>query len=301
MILVVGATGKVGTEICRRLGQQHMPFRALVRTSSSPGKVAQLRELGAEIAVGDLREWRSLDAACAGVDSVITTVSSMPYSYVAGVNDIETTDLSGTKRLIAAAENSGVKHFTYLSFSRNINVESPLHSAKRAIEHEIRESGFGYTILRPSYFMEVWLSPAVGFDPVEGKATICGDGRAPVSWIHVDDVAEFAVRSLTSPVARNAILELGGPDALSPLEVVELFERLSGHPMELTPVSEEELAQQQRSATDDMARSFTALMRVLALGDAIDMSDLLERMPIELTSVEQYARAVLWKQPARVG
>src|SRR5690349_15764529 len=145
MILVVGATGKVGTEICRQLADQRMPFRAFVRTSSSRGRVAQLRELGAELVVGDLRDWHSLEIACSGIESVITTVSSMPFSYVAGVNDIETTDLTGTKRLIAAAENAGVKHFTYLSFSGNIDLECPLRNAKRAIEHELHESGLGYT------------------------------------------------------------------------------------------------------------------------------------------------------------
>ena len=53
-----------------------------------------------------------------------------------------------------------------------------------------------YTILRAGYFMEAWLSPAVGFDPINAKATIYGAGQNPISWISLQDVAQFAVTSL---------------------------------------------------------------------------------------------------------
>ena len=57
--------------------------------------------------------------------------------------------------------------------------------------------------------MEVWLSPAVGFDPGDGTVTLYGEGTKPVSYIATADVAAFAVASLTAPAARNAVLELG--------------------------------------------------------------------------------------------
>ena len=87
-----------------------------------------------------------------------------------------------------------------------------------------------YTILRPSCFMEVWLSPAVGFDPGNGTVTLYGEGTQPVSYIATADVAAFAVASLTAPAARNAVLELGGPEALSQLEAKEVFEEVLGRP-----------------------------------------------------------------------
>ena len=97
----------------------------------------------------------------------------------------------------------------------------PLRNAKRAVESHLKDSGLVYTILRPSYFTEFWFSPAVGFDVADAKAQIYGSGENPISWISFKDVAQFAVESLDNPAAQNVTLELGGPEALSPLQVVQ--------------------------------------------------------------------------------
>ncbi len=301
MILVVGATGVVGGEICRRLIASGQPVRALVRDSSAPDKVAALQALGVETVVGDLRDGASLDAACRGVSAVITTAASMPYSYVPGQNDITTTDAAGTMRLVDAAIAAGAEHFTYTSFSSNLDIDTPLTQAKRAVEHHLIDSGLGYTILRPSCFMEAWLSPMVGFDPANGKATIYGTGAEPVSWIAVGDVAEFAVRSIDAPAARNTALELGGPDALSPLEVVRIFEEIGGRPLETQHVPVEALQAQQEAATDPMAQSFSGLMRAVAGGDRIDMASTLRVIPVPMTTVRDYARAVIGETAGAAG
>ena len=60
MVLIVGSTGLVGTEICRLLAEQKTPFRALVRHDSAPEKVELLKSLGAELVVGDLKDPASL-------------------------------------------------------------------------------------------------------------------------------------------------------------------------------------------------------------------------------------------------
>ena len=90
MILVVGSTGMVGSEICHILASKGLPFRALVRETSDPAKVERLKGYGAELVQGDLRDPASLAAACKGVDQVICTVSAMPFSYQPGVNDMQT-------------------------------------------------------------------------------------------------------------------------------------------------------------------------------------------------------------------
>ena len=229
--LVVGATGMVGMEICSRLAAQGKAVRALVRTSSDPDKVSKLGAMGVATVQGDLRDRASLDAACRGVDSVITTASSMPFAYVPGENDIRTTDLEGDLSLIDAAKAAKVRHFIYTSFSRNLDLDFPLRNAKRAVEKHLQESGMTYTILRPSFFMEVWLSPAVGFDAANAKAAIYGDGTKPL-FNRRAHMAQFAVASLENPAARNAILELGGPEALTPLQVVKVFEEAQGRQFE---------------------------------------------------------------------
>jgi NADH dehydrogenase len=289
MILVVGATGLVGSEICRRLIAERKPVTALTRSTSDPAKVEALRQLGATIVQGDLRDRASLGAACRGASAVITTVSSMPFSYVPGKNDIQTTDLDGTLALVDAAAEAGVGHLVYTSFSGNLDLDFPLRNAKRTVEARLTSSGLRYTILRPSCFMEVWLSPAVGFDPQNSRATIYGTGKQPIAWIAAADVAEFAVRSLDSVAARNATLELGGPASLTALEAVAIFEHVGGTSFELHYVTEQELRAQQSAAADPMAQSFSGLMRCVAAGDRIDMAPLLELIPVRQTTVRDYA------------
>jgi uncharacterized protein YbjT (DUF2867 family) len=297
MILVVGSTGMVGSEICRRLAARHRPIRALVRTTSQPLKIEALRALGVEIAIGDLRDAASLASACQGVSTVISTAASMPLAYEAGVNDVTSTDVAGVRQLVDAARTAGVARFIYTSISGNIKVSCPLHDAKREIERYLQGSGLTWTILRPSCFMQVWLTPAVGFDPANARVTVYGDGDRPISWISIEDLAEIAVRSLDVPVTRNAILELGGPEPLTPLEAIRIFERLAGRTFEVRHVSEEALRAQQEAAADPMQQSFAALMRAVARGDSVDMHGLLQSFGMRLTSVEEFAAVSLGKMP----
>ncbi len=301
MILVVGSTGLVGRDICRRLAAKGLPVRALVRETSDPTKVAELERLGLEIVRGDVRDPASLARACSSVDAVISTVSSMPFAYQAGVNDIATTDCDGSIRLIETARQAGVRKFIYTSFSGNIDPAFPLRDAKRRVEAHLRASGLDWTILRPSYFMEVWLSPAGGFDAAASTATIYGNGTNPISWISLTDVAAFAVASLDNDAARNATLELGGAEAVSPLGVVGLFERAGGRAFAVQHVPVEALETQQAAATDPMQQSFTALMRCYAAGDPIDMSAVLRAFPLSLTSVADYAMKVTTANAAPAG
>jgi uncharacterized protein YbjT (DUF2867 family) len=290
MYLVVGATGNLGGEICRRLTAEGKPVRGLVRATTAREKQDKLAGYGVELVEGDVRDRASLDAACRGVTAVISTVSSMPFSYVPDANNIQTVDTEGLMNLIEAAQAAGVQRFIYTSFT--MDNEFPLRNAKRAVEGRLEESGLTYTILRSGYFMEAWLSPAVGFDYPNAKAQIYGSGENPISWISLTDVAQFAVESLDNPAARNATLELGGPEALSPAQVVKIFEELGGQAFEVQQVPEEALEEQQKAATDPMQASFTGLMRGYAQGGPIDMQATLAVFPVQLTSVRDYARRV---------
>ncbi len=121
-----------------------------------------------------------------------------------------------------------IEKFIYLSFSGHLDEECPLQKAKRAVETHLKKSGMKYTILRPSFFMEIWLSAAVGFDAENRHVNLYGDGNKPISYISYRDVARFAIESLTNPAAKNAILEIGGPNQLSQWDAVRIFEEVSG-------------------------------------------------------------------------
>jgi NADH dehydrogenase len=280
--LVVGATGILGGEICRLLAERDAPLRALVRETSDPAKVESLRKLGAETVEGDLKDRESLAAACAGTAVVVSTASST-ISRADG-DTIESVDRDGQLALVDAAVAAGVGRFVYVSFTE-MAVDSPLQGAKRAVEQRLQESELDYTILRPTHFMEVWLGPAVGFDVANATARIHGSGERKVSWISFRDVARLAVASLDDSELRRATVEFGGPEALSPLDAVRIFEEETGRTFALEHVPEEALERELETATDSLAQSFAALMLATARARRVAPANL-----PGLRSVRDYAR-----------
>lgn len=293
VILVVGATGLLGTEICRRLASAGKPFRAMVRSTSDPAKKETLRRLGGKLVEGDLKERASLDRACAGTTAVITTPSAI-LSQQQG-DTFESVDLRGQMQLIDAAGTANVGHFVFVSVSGSLlkHADNPLVDAKQAVENRLRQSGLIYTILRPTGFMEIWLSPYVGFDFANAKATIYGSGENKISYISLHNVADFAVEAVSNSAAQNSVLELGGSHAFTQFEVVRIFEEVSGRTFEKQFVSEEALKARKSAATNCVERTFADLTLAAVRGDTIDMRETFKKFSVRPRSVREYAKTVV--------
>jgi uncharacterized protein YbjT (DUF2867 family) len=289
--LVIGATGLVGFEVCRRLTESGAAVRALIRTTADAGKRAELDRLGIELVPGDLKDAGSLARACTGVKAVISTASST-LSRQEG-DSIETVDRRGQLALVDAARAAGVEHFVFVSFRDNPAIRFPLTEAKREVERALEQSGMAYTILQASYFMEIWLSPALGFDAANGKVRIYGDGTQPVSWISYTDVARAAATAVSEPAARHQVVELGGPQALSPHEVVRMFEAAGAGEIATEHVPAAALQAQMNAATDPLEKTFAGLMLQYASGDAIDPAASRALFPFRMTSVRDFVAAQL--------
>jgi uncharacterized protein YbjT (DUF2867 family) len=288
MILVVGSTGFLGSDVVRRLAGAGKQVRALVRASSDPTKRALLEASGATLVEGDLKDAASLQRACAGVDTVISTASATLSR--GGGDNLETVDRQGQMNLVEAAEATGVRHFIFVSFSGNVNESFPLHDAKRAVEKRVREGRMTYTILRPSYFMEVWLSPMLGFDAAGGTVRIYGTGDQEMSMISVTDVGAYIVGCVDNPLVEKQTIELGGPEPTTYNTVVGLFEKALGKSIAREHVPAEALEAQWRAASDPMEKTFAALMLGAARGDVIDVRPALDKVPIQLTPVSAFVR-----------
>ncbi len=297
MILIVGSTGVLGSEICHRLTVAGKPVRGLVRSTSDPDKVQYLKALGVQTIIGDLRNPASLVEACRGVDAVISTANTV-VSRQPG-DSIPVTDQQGQLDLVRSARAAGVKHFVFISVPTNV-IECPLTIAKHAVEKALLASGMTYTFLCPGMFMETALSPMLGFDYPNAKATICGDGHAKNVFISINDVAQYTVESLSNPEARNANLELGYPQPYSILEVVREFEKIGGRHFELQFVPEAALLAQRAAATDPLQETFAALMLNMAHGIRLDSTQARKIFYFPLTSIEEYAQRVLASLPVYI-
>ena len=287
MNLVVGATGNVGGAVCEALRAQGKPVRAMVRESSDPERVRWLEQLGAEVVRGELRDPGSLTRACESVDTVVsgaTTITSL------GTDSISAVDRDGQLSLVDAAQDAKVSHFIYVSYTRNVDTDDPLTQAKRAVEQRLRESGMGFTILRPSYFMEMWLGPTLGWELADGHARVLGSGEQRVNWISARDVVAAIVACVDNGQALGQTIELGGPEALTPNEVVRLAESFLGRPIAVERVPVEELEQQADEAAGTDASIFPSLMLCQTRGDEIGAAPEWLRPQ---TTVDEYLRGAL--------
>ena len=224
-ILVVGATGLLGSEICRLLcGSQHA-VRGLVRPGSP--RIEMLRRLGVDLAAGDLRDVRSLEAALRGVTTVISTASGAARRLPG--DSLGRVDRDGQRALVDAARRGGARRFVFASLSPHLPRTTPLVRYKRQTEAAVRGSGMAWVIVQPSAFMETWLHRGAGFDVESGRVFVLGSGEAPVSWVSVRDVAQVmaGIANPDSGVSRTFV-PVGGPHAITPLEAARIFDQEAG-------------------------------------------------------------------------
>jgi uncharacterized protein YbjT (DUF2867 family) len=252
MILIVGATGQLGTMLVRRLAASGQRVRAFVRPTSNSER---LRIPNVELVFGDLRDAASLDAACVGADVVISTANAVVPRAAYTFDSVES---QGYRNLLASAKRAGVKQFIFMSVPVTPHDEHvPTFRYKRLTEKQIVESGVPYTIFRGSLFMDDWFALIGSSIPLRGSeahtlerpfwfsrafmsgvgqmiekrgmALIPGSGKTRHSFIALDDVASFIEKSVGRPDALNSTIDLGGPAALSWDEVAALFGKVLGH------------------------------------------------------------------------
>jgi uncharacterized protein YbjT (DUF2867 family) len=224
MILVVGATGRVGTCVIPMLLAKGYAVRAMTR---SPEKAGGLKQLGVEVFQGDVRDPTSLAQACRGVEQVLDAA----HGFTPGQpgNDIHSVDDLGNRNLIHVAKAAGVKHFVFISvLGATPTSMMEFVRTKYLTEQRLIDSGMSYTILRAAAFMEFWAAN-VG-EPIlkAGKTTIFGSGKNPINFVCVEDVARFCVIALEDRRALDQVINVGGPENLTFNQVAELFEKVGG-------------------------------------------------------------------------
>ena len=219
--LIVGAGGShgaTGNHVARQLLARELPVRAFVRQVDE--RADELRRLGAEIAVGDIRDYESVRAALDGVQRAYLT-----YPIAEGL-------LEATVTFAAAAKHTGLQSLVNMS---QITAR-PDHASPAARQHWLAErvldwSGIGVTHLRPPFFLENLVISAATI-ATEGKMYLpYGQGRhAPIAG---EDIARVAVGILTNPDKHGGATYVPtGPVSLSMAEQASALSRVLGRPVE---------------------------------------------------------------------
>jgi uncharacterized protein YbjT (DUF2867 family) len=217
MILVTGATGFVGSNLVRRLRHDDVAVRALVR---NPAKGQALKDIGVDIAEGDVSDKASLEKAVAGCERVVHLVGIIQETPGA---TFRTVHVDGTRNVLDAAQKAGVRQVFYQSaLGTRPGAKSMYHRTKWEAEELVRAGTIPYTILRPSIIygpgdrFTMRLSDMIKRSPV---LPVIGTGRSRVQPLYIDDEVSCIVKAITGDAFLNEMYEIGGPDQLTYEEV----------------------------------------------------------------------------------
>jgi uncharacterized protein YbjT (DUF2867 family) len=164
MILVVGATGQLGSLVVRTLREQAQPVRAMVR---DPSTAEDLAATGATLVRADLTEPATLDAALDGVTAVVATANLA--APIRRTDRSEALD-AGYAELVARAESSGVTRFVLASVPETpVDDDVPVARSKRRTERLLATSTLSWVSVRMPPFTEVWLALVGSEIPLRGE------------------------------------------------------------------------------------------------------------------------------------
>lgn len=288
MILVVGASGRLGGLVARQLLIEGKQVRAMSRTPSS---LTDLQALGADVVAGDQRDPTSLAAACKGIEAVFTATHAFNGS---GGNSPLAVDDRGNRNMIDAARAAGARHFVFTSIL-GARADHPvnMYRYKYATEQYLRSAGLSHTILRPAPFMETW-AQILGVSIVKhGKAMVFGRGANPINFVSVQDVAKCAVIALDDPSKQGHILEIGGPENITQLQFVRMIEQASGRTASTKRIPLP-MMRIMRMVTRPINPMFSRQIQagiIMATEDmTFDSRETLKLVPMQLTHLEEVLR-----------
>ena len=210
-ILVTGATGFIGPFIVQGLVDAGHTVRAL---EHEPGKASALPSQ--ESAQGDMTDPESLRRAVEDVDVVVHLVAMLTGKR----EDFERVMEQGTRDLVAAAKDAGVKRFVLMSAlgtDERTKELVPYFHAKWEMEQAVKASGLEYVIFSPSFVFGRGRGALLQFSQIaQAPVTpIIGPGTERIQPIWVDDVAAYFVAGVELAEAANRTFELGGPDVVT--------------------------------------------------------------------------------------
>ena len=224
-VLVVGASGYIGSHIVGHLRRAGYAVRALVR---NPDQLADERAQGVELFVGQVTRPETLAGLCDGVSVVISALGVRSLARKPSPWEV---DYQGNLNVLTLAQQAGVTHFIFLAVLHGAELRAsvPVLEPRERFVDALQRSRLAWTILRPTGLfndMQPFFQQAQ-----RGRVFLLGSGDARINPIHPDDLAAEAARCIEDAGSRNRSLDIGGPDILSYTEIAELaFDALARKP-----------------------------------------------------------------------
>jgi len=270
MILVIGGTGTIGSQLVKLLSANGVSFRVLSR---DPKKVK-----GAEAVRGDLGEPASLDVAFRGVESFFLLTNSTPES------------VKWKENAIAAARKASARRVVHLSVI-GAGLDSSLQISRWHAQTEValRESGLSWTNLQPGYFMQNTLQSAAA---IKNGLFYAAAGEGRIAGIDARDIAAAAFETLTGEGHDKKSYPLTGPEALSFEQMMDKLSVAVGRQVNYVNLAPADLRKSLLSAgmPDWMVADFVTLHASFAEGGAAKVDPTLEKLIGRRRTFDDFAR-----------
>lgn len=227
-VLVVGATGFLGSKILRQLQRDDtVTVRAMSRRGAPAGATGN-----AQWVRGDLMDPDSLDAALEGVEVVVSSANGYMKETIAA-------DFEGNRNLIDAAARAGVKRFVLVSIvACDAAPEVPHFHAKKVAEDRIKAAGLPFVFVRAPAFLDQSVD-YVAEGVKAGRFYAVGDKTTRWSYVLTEDLASDVARAATYPGddIANQTIDIGWRDGpKSQQEMAELISQITGRPLSVWTV-----------------------------------------------------------------
>ena len=274
-ILVIGATGRVGSELVKLLIQNGESVRAATR---NPSTALSRFHNTVDVVEFDYDRPQTFAPALAGVEKVFLTVRPGDnHSDKAAMPLIDEAKKVKVQRIVDITSMGAEQDDTFML---------------RILEKNIEASGIAYTHLRPNWFMQNFDSGPMFADIKATGALHLPAADARVSFIDVRDVAAVGFAALTEAHHAGRAYTLTGKESLSYFQVVEKISRVAGKEISYIPITEN-IAREtlmKRGIPTDLIERWTDFYRKVRQGlcspISTDVESVLGRSPILF---DQYA------------
>jgi uncharacterized protein YbjT (DUF2867 family) len=286
-ILVVGATGLIGTPVAHQLLTAGYHVRVLVR---DPDRARTQLGPQFEYLPGSVTDPPAVDRAVSGVDAVHVTL---------GVQDptlLDAVEHHGTASVAAVAARRGVKRISYLTgglVREPYGPKIPEHRAKLAAEQAIQESGVPYTFFRPTYFTNTLPRH------VQGPVLVAlGRQRRPLHPVCAEDFAVQVARAFATPAAANRDFSIHGPEQLTLHQALHTYQRIVAPDKRLVTIPLPAMTTIDRVFMGGKLAPNLQIMRLLArLGERGDPTTTTDLLGAPTTTVAAWCHAQAASQP----
>jgi uncharacterized protein YbjT (DUF2867 family) len=220
MILLTGATGKIGGETAKQLIEKGASLRALVRNEA---KAADLQAAGVELIVGDFADADTVKRALDGAEKAFLLAPNGEHQQAQEKQFVDLAVAAGVKQLVKMSSLEAVA-----------DAQTAIPKIHWASEEYIRASGLDWTMIKPNFFMQNLLTSAATIKGQRKFFLPMADGTTGMSDIR--DIGAVCAEALTGEGHAGQSYEITGPEIVTFHDVAERFSQVLGEKVEYVAI-----------------------------------------------------------------